>query len=275
MPVRTLTLALMLAISAIHAVSASEDLVASVNAVRARGCGGRPGIAGKMRADPRLDRVAAELAAGRELRQALQSAGYRAVQVAVLEASGNPASIERSLGAGGCRDVTDAAYRDVGVAQGDGVIRFVLAAPLEAPAAGEAAAVGERVLALVNAARADRRRCGLKRFGAVPPLAPSRALQAAAAAHAEDMARRGVMDHAGGDGSTPAERATRAGYAWRTVGENVATGQSTPEQVVEEWLDSPRHCANIMDADYTEMGVAVASNASGVYWAQVFGAPQP
>lgn len=275
MPVRKLTLALMLAISAIHAVSASQDLVASVNAVRARGCGGRPGIAGKMRADPRLDRVAAELAAGRELRQALQSAGYRAVQVAVLEASGNPASIERSLGEGGCRDVTDAAYRDVGVAQGDGVIRFVLAAPLEAPAAGEAAAVGERVLALVNAARADRRRCGLKRFGAVPPLAASRALQAAAAAHAEDMARRGVMDHAGGDGSTPAERATRAGYAWRTVGENVATGQSTPEQVVEEWLDSPRHCANIMDADYTEMGVAVASNASGVYWAQVFGAPQP
>jgi uncharacterized protein YkwD len=273
--VRTLTLALMLAISAIHAVSASQDLVASVNAVRARGCGGRPGIAGELRADPRLNRVAAELAAGRELRQALQSAGYRAVQVAVLEASGNPASIEPSLGKGGCKDVTDAAYRDVGVVQVDGVTWFVLAVPLEAPAAGEAAAVGERVLALVNAARADRRRCGLKRFEAAPPLAASRALQAAAAAHAEDMARRGVMDHAGGDGSTPAVRATRAGYAWRTVGENVATGQSTPEQVVEEWLDSPRHCANIMDADFTEMGVAVASNASGVYWAQVFGAPQP
>ncbi len=213
MPVRTLTLALMLAISATHAVAAPQDLVESVNAVRARGCAGRPGVAGKVRADPRLDRVAAELAAGRELRQALLSAGYRAVQVAVLEATGNPASIERSLAEGGCKDVTDAAYRDVGVAQGDGVIRFVLAAPLEAPAAGEAAAVGERVLALVNAARADRRRCGLKRFEAVPPLAASRALQAAAAAHAEDMARRGVIDHAGGDGSTPAMRATRAGYA--------------------------------------------------------------
>jgi uncharacterized protein YkwD len=265
MPVRTLTLALMLAISVTHAVTAPGDLVESVNAVRARGCAGRPGVAGKVRADPRLDRVAAELAAGRELRQALLSAGYRAVQVAVLE---------RSLAESGCKDVTDAAYRDAGVAQGNGVIRFVLAAPLESPAAGEAA-VGERVLALVNAARADRRRCGLKRFEAVPPLAASRVLQAAAAAHAEDMTRRGVMDHAGGDGSTPAVRAARAGYAWRTVGENVATGQSTPEQVVAEWLDSPRHCANIMDADYTEMGVAVASNVSGVYWAQVFGAPQP
>ena len=275
MPVLMLALALILAIPASHAVVAPQDLVESVNAVRARGCAGRPGVAGKVRADPRLDRVAAELAAGRELRQALLSAGYRAVQVAVLEATGNLAAIERSLAEGGCKDVTDAAYRDVGVARGDGVIRFVLAAPLEAPAAGEAAAVGERVLALVNAARADRRRCGLKRFEAVPPLAASRALQAAAAAHAEDMARRGVIDHAGGDGSTPAMRATRAGYAWRTVGENVATGQSTPEQVVAEWLDSPRHCANIMDADFTEMGVAVASNASGVYWAQVFGAPQP
>ena len=59
------------------------------------------------------------------------------------------------------------------------------------------------------------------------------------------------------------------------VGENVATGQSTSEQVVAEWLDSPRHCANIMDGDFTEMGVAVASNAGGVFWAQVFGAPQP
>ena len=88
------------------------------------------------------------------------------------------------------------------------------------------------------------------------------------------MARRGVMDHAGSDGSTAAERATRAGYEWRTVGENVAMGQSTPEQAVAEWLGSVRHCGNIMSAEYTEMGVAVASNARGVYWTQVFGAPQ-
>jgi len=272
--VRTLTLALMLAMPATEAAVSPQDFVAAVNAVRTRGCGSRPGVAEALRPDARLDEVAAGLAAGRGLKDALQSAGYRAVQVAVLEATGNPASIERSLAEGGCKDVTDAAYRDLGVAQGQGETWLVLAAALEAPAAGESAAVGERVLALVNEARADRRRCGLKRFEAVPPLVASAALQAAASAHAEDMARRGVMDHAGGDGSTPAERATRAGYDWRTVGENVATGQSTPEQVVAGWLDSPRHCANIMSADFTEMGVAVASNAGGVYWTQVFGAPQ-
>jgi len=272
--VRTLTLALMLAMPSTQAAASPQDFVAAVNAVRTRGCGSRPGVADALRPDARLDEVAAGLAAGRALKDALQSAGYRAVQVAVLEATGNPASIERSLAEGGCKDVTDTVYRDLGVAQGQGETWLVLAAALEAPAAGESAAVGERVLALVNEARADRRRCGLKRFEAVPPLVASAALQAAASAHAEDMARRGVMDHAGGDGSTPAERATRAGYDWRTVGENVATGQSTPEQVVAGWLDSPRHCANIMSADFTEMGVAVASNAGGVYWAQVFGAPQ-
>ncbi|HKX57868.1 MAG TPA: CAP domain-containing protein [Steroidobacteraceae bacterium] len=127
----------------------------------------------------------------------------------------------------------------------------------------------------MNEARRQKRRCGFKRFEPSPPLAASATLQRAAKIQAEDMARRGVMEHAGGDGSTPAERATRAGYAWRTVGENVAAGQSTPEQVVEEWLGSPRHCANIMSPDYTEMGVAVASSAAGVYWAQVFGAPAP
>jgi uncharacterized protein YkwD len=275
MPARTLTMMMLLALPAVVAAQSPQDLAATVNAVRARGCGGRPAVKPALRPDARLDRAAARIASGDALRDALQSAGYRAVQVAVLEASGNPASFERSLAEGGCKDVTEAAYRDLGVAQRNGVTWLVLAAPLEAPAAGEAASVSARVLALVNEARAEKRRCGLRRFDAVPPLASSAALQRAASAHAADMARRGVMDHAGGDGSTPAMRATRAGYAWRTVGENVASGQSTPEQVVAEWLGSPRHCSNIMDGDFTEMGVAVAGSATGVFWAQVFGAPLP
>ena len=274
MPVRTLTLALLLANPTAQAATTAQDPVAIVNAVRARGCGSRPAVEPALRADERLDRVAADAAAGRDLEFALRSAGYRAVQVAVLEATGDPSAIERSLARGGCKDITDPAYRDLGAVQRDRTTWFVLAAPLEAPAASEVASAYARVLALVNQARAGKRRCGLKRFEAVPPLAASAILSIAAAAHAADMARRGHMDHSGGDGSTPAMRATRAGYVWRTVGENVAKGQSTPEQVVAEWLGSTRHCANIMSADFTEMGVAVASNASGVYWVQVFGAPQ-
>ena len=252
-----------------------RDLADTVNAIRARGCDGRPAVRPPLRRDGRLDRAAAAIAAGGELKEALRAADYRAAQAAVLEASGNAAAIERVLADTGCSDILGAAYRDIGLAQGAGKSWVLLAAPLEVPAASGAGNAAARVLSLVNEARRGKRRCGLRRLGPAPALTASAALQRAARAHAEDMARRGVMEHAGGDGSTPAERATRAGYTWRTVGENVASGQSTPEQVVAEWLDSPRHCANIMDADYSEMGVAFAASARGVYWAQVFGAPTP
>jgi uncharacterized protein YkwD len=70
---------------------------------------------------------------------------------------------------------------------------------------------------------------------------------------------------------------TRAGYAWKFVGENVAAGQLTAQEVVAGWLASPAHCDNIMDADFTQMAVAYAINTKqeiGIYWAQVFGRPQ-
>jgi uncharacterized protein YkwD len=148
----------------------------------------------------------------------------------------------------------------------------------EAPADSEAGIVGARVLALVNEARAVARRCGWKRFAAAPPLARSEVLDRAAIAHARDMASRGRMEHAGFDGSTPGERATRAGYRWGRIGENVAAGQATPELAVESWVESPRHCANLMDPAYTEMGIGFAADpgdAATTYWAQVLGTPLP
>ena len=260
---------------AVAAAPVPQDVVAAVNAIRAHGCRGKPAVVPALRHDARLDRAAAALADGEELKDSLQAVDYRATQAALLEASGNATSIERVLAEKGCKDILDATYRDIGFAQGGRTSWILLAAPLVAPAAADAASVSARVLALVNEARGRKRRCGFKRFEPSPPLAASATLQRAAKVQAEDMARRGVMEHAGGDGSTPAERATRAGYAWRTIGENVASGQSTPDQVVAEWLGSFRHCANIMSADYAEMGVAVASSARGVYWAQVFGTPAP
>jgi uncharacterized protein YkwD len=61
------------------------------------------------------------------------------------------------------------------------------------------------------------------------------------------------------------------------VGENIAAGQPTPEQVVAGWVQSPRHCANLMAAEYTEMGVAYATephSAAGTYWTQMFASPR-
>jgi uncharacterized protein YkwD len=91
------------------------------------------------------------------------------------------------------------------------------------------------------------------------------------------MAGLSFFSHTGSDGSQVAERARRSGYAWRSVGENIAAGQMTAEAAMQGWIKSPSHCANLMQPGYTEMGLAFAVNPqseSGVYWVQVFGLPE-
>ena len=59
--------------------------------------------------------------------------------------------------------------------------------------------------------------------------------------------------------------------SYRSCGENIAWGQKTPEQVMEGWMNSAGHRANILNASYTEIGVGFYQNASGVnYWSQLF-----
>ena len=275
---RPILMLVLLAPIAAPVASVTSRTVTAINEIRAQGCDGRHGVSPALRHVIVLDRVAEAQASGRDIKDALKDAGYRAVQVAVLEVSGNDAARERALADGGCKDITNAVYRDVGVALRNDTAWIVLAAPLVPPAANEAKDVSRRVFELVNEARSRSRRCGWKRHKAAPAVALSETLQRAAAVHARDMADRSVLGHAGSDGSTPAERATRAGYSWRVVGENIASGQATPEQVVEEWIKSPHHCANLMSADFTEMGVAFAADpksAGGIYWAQVFATPRP
>lgn len=132
-----------------------------------------------------------------------------------------------------------------------------------------------RVVELVNAARGKARRCGPERFAAAAPLTVSRALDEAAQRHARDMARGNYFDHRGRDGSQPKDRVIRAGYRPRLSGENIAFGPETAEEVVAGWLDSPGHCANIMDPRFREIGVGVATGKQRgrIYWVQTFGAP--
>ena len=87
-----------------------------------------------------------------------------------------------------------------------------------------------------------------------------------------DRLRVGLVQNA-----TVRERATQAGYRWRTIGENIATGQGAPKQVVAGWLASPQHCSNIMQPAFTEMGAAYFVNRerdTAIYWTQVFGTPR-
>lgn len=91
------------------------------------------------------------------------------------------------------------------------------------------------------------------------------------------MAAHNYFSHRGKDGSLAGVRATRDGYDWRGIGENIAAGQGSAQQVVAGWLASPSHCFNIMHPDFTEMGAAYAVNPqsdAAIYWTQVFGSPR-
>jgi uncharacterized protein YkwD len=136
--------------------------------------------------------------------------------------------------------------------------------------------VRERVIELVNAARGHARRCGSTRFTAAPPLRASKPLTEAAADHARDMARRSYFEHRGLDGSQPKDRVLRAGYEPKLSGENIAFGPESAEEVVAGWLDSPGHCANIMDPRFEHIGVGLATGRkrNRIYWVQTFGAPR-
>ncbi len=128
---------------------------------------------------------------------------------------------------------------------------------------------GEMVSA-VNAARATGRSCGGAWKEAAPPVTWNGSLQKAASRHSRDMARTGRFSHEGSDGSRVGQRATRAGYAWRSVGENLALMDLPVQSVVSALLRSASHCSAIMDPAFAEMGAA----REGDYWTQVFGRPR-
>jgi uncharacterized protein YkwD len=126
------------------------------------------------------------------------------------------------------------------------------------------------LLALVNEARSTARDCGTTRYGAVPALTLERRLTRAAQAHSEDMLASGRMSHTGSDGSNVQQRIERQGYAWSTLGENVAWGYPTPASAMAGWLGSAGHCKNIMNPAFEELGAGVAEN----YWTLDLAAPR-
>ena len=92
------------------------------------------------------------------------------------------------------------------------------------------------------------------------------------------MVANNFFSHTGSNGSTLGDRATAAGYAWSSLGENIAAGQASVAEVVDGWMKSDGHCANLMNAGFRDIGVAcVAGNANTTYrtyWTQDFGTPR-
>ena len=80
----------------------------------------------------------------------------------------------------------------------------------------------------------------------------------------------GQMTHTGSDGSDAGTRIGRAGYSAGTWGENVAAGYGSASSVVDGWMNSSGHRANILNGAFTQIGVAVAYSADGTaYWTMV------
>ena len=125
--------------------------------------------------------------------------------------------------------------------------------------------VEDDVIDLVNTERAA---VGLH------PLNYDARLATAARDHSEDMGWQDYFSHTSLDDRSPADRVMAAGYSYNRLGENIAAGQPTPESVVDAWMSSPGHRANILNPDFCDIGVGyayVADSTYGHYWTQDFG----
>ncbi len=126
-------------------------------------------------------------------------------------------------------------------------------------------------LTRINQHRAAGASCGVHGdFAAAGSVRWNDALAAAAAAHSLDMAALNYFSHTSNDGRSAADRVDAAGYAWSTLGENIAAGQLGIDAVVDAWMRSDGHCANLMNPAFDAIGLACVPGARGssyaTYW---------
>jgi uncharacterized protein YkwD len=256
---------------------AQDEALAAVQLLREGGCGGILPAAGPLAHSALLDRAAAQWASGRTLQAAAEASGYRAVAAAGVHLSAPGSSIAQALRRSDCTTVTRRGMRDIGVYHRGADTWIVLASPQVVPSPGDAPVLAARALDLVNAARSRGNRCGTQWFPPAPPVTLSKILGTVALGHASDMAEHGYFEHRDLSGHSPADRVRAVGYRESLLGENIAYGSKSADEVVQGWLDSPAHCENIMDPRFAEMGIAYAAGRAvrhGLYWVQVLAAPR-
>ena len=117
------------------------------------------------------------------------------------------------------------------------------------------------VLALVNTVRAT---------AGCQPLHADKKLSELASDFSADMAARAFFDHTDPDGDDPWDRAAQAGVK-DLGGENIARGQATAQEVMDAWMNSEGHRANILNCDYKTIGVGAVFGDGGPWWTQDFG----
>lgn len=125
--------------------------------------------------------------------------------------------------------------------------------------------VNAEVQAIVDLVNAERAKAGLK------PVTLNTELSHMAAVKARDMRDNHYFSHNSPIYGSPFEMMKSFGIQYSYAGENIAAGQRTPEEVMEDWMNSPGHRANILNPNFTEIGVGVAKGGSyGTYWVQEF-----
>jgi uncharacterized protein YkwD len=155
-------------------------------------------------------------------------------------------------------------------------------ATVAATSAGSTCAIADfaaTALARINARRAAGASCGSAgSFAPAPPLVWDALLTQAAEAHTQDMVANNLFSHTGSDGSTLADRVNATGYAWSSLGENIAAGYAGIDAVVTGWMASDGHCANIMNPAFSAVGLVcvpgTAATAYGNYWTMDLARPR-
>ncbi|EWG09741.1 sporulation protein [Cytobacillus firmus] len=128
-----------------------------------------------------------------------------------------------------------------------------------APASSEVSAYEKKVLELTNQERAK---------AGVPALKLDAELSKVAREKSRDMQSKGYFDHNSPTYGSPFDMMKQFGISYTTAGENIAMGQQSPEEVVQAWMNSEGHRKNIMNANFTHLGVGHV--ADGNYWTQMF-----
>lgn len=133
------------------------------------------------------------------------------------------------------------------------------ATPAPAPATGGVSNFERQVIDLTNA---QRKKNGL------PALQMDTALSKVAKTKANDMQQKNYFSHTSPTYGSPFDMMRDFGVSYKTAGENIAKGQTSPEAVVNAWMNSEGHRKNILNANFTHIGVG--HQASGNYWSQMF-----
>ncbi|WP_407291512.1 CAP domain-containing protein [Stutzerimonas zhaodongensis] len=212
-----------------------------------------------------------------ELQSALSRAGYPMVNVQAISLSGprDAQAAMQALVESFCRVVLDPQYADIGVSREGRDWRIVLARPLLGGHLKDSQTEGKMLLDELNRARGQARQCGGTDYAAAPPLGWNTTLATVAETHSRAMANGNFLSPLDKDGRTPGDRAELAGYIGTQVGQNIAAALDRSSKVVEGWLASPGHCANVMNPRFSEMGAAYAvdpQSDAGIYWTATFGA---